>query len=134
MNNLLEYEFTNFWSYVFWVTVASLVLRIFISGFESLHRGKNWFGPIFLGYGKENGEGERIAADYWLGFIIGWSEIFIFPILIKLSFMTYIAGWLVFKTANRMTYQERDRGPFNRYLAAHIYILSVSYFFARFIL
>ena len=83
-----------------------------LRNFESGQVSKKIFCRIFWGIGYENNESKLpIAADYWLGFVLGSIELLSYPILFLSDNSAFVGAWLAFKTANRGMRQKESRTP-----------------------
>lgn len=133
MNELLNFPIQDKLCLFSFAFLGALFIRLIISSIEAWDRGKDWFWPVFLGYGKKIDCIRVEGADRLLGFFIGFLELVSYPILIIVNLPEYVGAWLVFKTVNRWNYKSQNRGLFNRYLFANALILVFSYLFARFI-
>jgi hypothetical protein len=67
-------------------------------------------------------------SDLWLPFLIGFAELFAFPIFLKLDAYSILGGWLVLKTAGGWLGWRASKTSFNRFLVVNITNLAVSYF------
>jgi len=136
---VVEIKPTSILLYISISLIGSLFVRIVNSYFREREADKG-YRPLFLKILKGHGYREDIlkppiAADYLLGFFLGFIELLAYPILLKSNHAAYIGAWLAFKTAHRWGYSsEYKRGTFNRYLFANALILFISYFMAKFLL
>jgi hypothetical protein len=136
MDQLFVIKPSSIWYFVSSL-FGSLFVRFVISYFrmrESEKGSRPLFWEIFKGHGyKEDLLKPPIAADYGLGFWLGFLELLAYPILLKSNHAAYIGAWLAFKTVHRWGYApEYKRGTYNRYLLANALIICISYFMAYF--
>jgi hypothetical protein len=68
------------------------------------------------------------SSDYWLGYIIGVTELAAYPVLIHLGQLAIIGAWLGLKTAGHWRIWANSRTAFNRFLLANLINIFVSYF------
>jgi len=135
MDKLLTIKPTSWCCYIFIVICGALAVRFVIAFSKACEsQSINNFFRVFAGTGyKEKACNPPIAADYWLGFLIGVIELLSYPILFLSNHETFIGAWLAFKTVNRWEYAPGyKRGHFNRYLIANALILLISYFLAKY--
>lgn len=139
MDKLLTIKPTSWWCYIVLVFLGALFVRLFMStwrNFDSENSSKKRFYAIFWGIGyivKDKDSERRVAADYWLGFIIGMVELLSYPVLFLSNHANFIGAWLAFKTVNRWGYAPGyNRGHFNRYLVANALILIISFILAKY--
>lgn len=69
--------------------------------------------------------------DYWRPFILGFLELFIYPILMFTGGWKFIGAWLSFKTFGQWAEWKTNRNTFNVFLIGNALILVVSYVFMR---
>ena len=118
------------------VIFTSLAVRIIVSFFRNIESkspsGKR-FLHIFTGVGYlEDDTGGKVAADYWLGFLIGVLETLSYAMLLASDNAAYAGAWLAFKTIHRWHYAPGvARGHFNRYLFGNAMVLVSAYAIAR---
>ncbi|HHE65332.1 MAG TPA: hypothetical protein ENL09_04845 [Bacteroidetes bacterium] len=137
MEKLFQIQPISICGYLCFAFLGSLFVRIINTYFRSREEDKKLtllFLPIFLGRGyRKNLLSLPIAADYFIGLILGFLELLAYPILLRSGNAAYIGGWLVFKTVNRWQYnQQSERGTFNRYLLSNALIITIAYLTARF--
>lgn len=80
------------------------------------------FVMILCGFSRQ-----KEHADLWLPFIIGFAELFSYPVLIKLEAYEIIGWWLLLKTAGQWSGWTHSRTSFNRFLLANICNIAISY-------
>ena len=127
------------WLYYLFTLLSALFVRGVVSVWRGLEIDSKFTKKIcriFKGIGCQVWEGckpKKIAADYWMGFVLGLLELLAYPLLLRTNHPALIGAWLVFKTAHRWSYAPRqERGTYNRYLVGNALILVFSYFLARF--
>lgn len=90
--------------------------------------GKGWtvrrtFWECFKGNSTS-----KAHADFWLNWLIGFSEIAAYPVLLKTGYLSAIGGWLLLRTAGSWGGWKVSRTSFNRFLLCIILELAISYF------
>ncbi len=65
--------------------------------------------------------------DYWLPYIIGLSELLVYPLLMYKEYWMGIVTWLVLKTASTWGGWQKTRTAYNRFLFGKILSLGSSY-------
>lgn len=82
---------------------------------------KRWLAA-FRGFGF----GPKVN-DYWLPFLIGAVELYVYPFLINAGKWEIIGYWLAAKTVAHWGKWEETRTPFNRFLFGNLMSLGVAY-------
>jgi len=143
MNELLEYTLpVNVYLYLACCFGGALLVRIINRFFLTLEQGDTYnlkeidqkiefFKDTMLWKNPSSNEGlnpdVRYRSDNLTGLIIGSCELFLLPIFMVTSNVSFIGGWLIFKTVHRLNYQKINRGMYNRYLLSNILLLAISY-------
>jgi len=116
---------------IFWAIVFAIVIRLILSAFKTLAvrggeldrevEGSKWknkkhlFWYIFWSNAKD-----IKINDYWLSFIIGFSELLIYPILMIQDIWTPIGAWIAIKVAVTWGNWQKSRTIYNRFLVGNI--------------
>lgn len=87
---------------------------------------KKPFHIIFLD--SLNGFSKTTVSDRWLGLVIGFVELAVFPVLIFTGNLSIILAWLVMKTAGGWDVWKEDRIAFNRFLLTIIINLGIAFY------
>lgn len=84
-------------------------------------RGKRWWASF-------NGCNKFSLTDRWLGLVVGFVEITVYPVLIFTNNLPVIGGWLAIKTAGGWDVWKKDRIAFNSFLVANLVNLGIAWF------
>lgn len=135
MNNLKILPENNTLNYVGLIFLISIFIRVILCIFKvcAIRQGEGGeefrnitrrrsFLISFLSWGHS-----KDTDDYWLPFIIGLSELFIYPALMKEDKWIFIGTWIGLKTASTWGPWQRSRTPYNRFLFGNILALVSSY-------
>ena len=115
------------WRFVIWCFVGALASRVVVSTFRAwamkvgdypeAEPRSPWktFCPAFLvclgGFSSD-----KRHRDLWLSFFIGFVELLVYPVLLKLGYFLPIGAWLALKTSGQWSGWRVSRTSFNRFL------------------
>jgi len=126
-----SYDIDRIWLYLLLVILLDFGVRIitvFLRTIDNDEPFKNFkvrYGSFFKG----------TKSDRWLTFILGFFELFTYPILISTENWPILGAWLGFKTVSQWRRWKKNRNSFIRFLLGNIMVVIFSYLFlSQFIL
>lgn len=81
------------------------------------------FKECFYGFRRS-----KAHADFWTNAMLGFAELFAYPILLKLDDVAILGGWLAIRTAFSWSGWSVSRTSFNRFLLINVAEIAIAYF------
>lgn len=120
--------------YIVLAGFLSLCVRLAMSLLKACDRKEEegfWreFRFIFSGFSPD-----KDRRDYWYSFLVGWGEICVFPILLKLDVVFLVGGWLALKVLPQWRVWAEKRQAFNLFLISVMLVLLFSFWMTDFVI
>ena len=90
------------WWYVFWVTLASILIRAVMSAVRAAQRKKETIGPLWIRWTDDLKEHRYLVPT-----LVGTMELQIYPVLISSGNLQAIGWWLGIKIAGGWRWRKK---------------------------